>query len=130
MIRGEPTTKIEGPRFPVSTLPCARFAQFRRAGSGGTLRSVTAELHGSARAHWWRSFAPHRVSFLPRLSVWGEEDEGERKVRVCSEPSALRQERKRARFGQQAIWHALAYGKRAQKRSYSDGRVRCVQTKG
>ena len=43
------------------------------------LRSVTAELHGSARAHWWRSFAPHRVSFLPRLSVWDEEDEGEKK---------------------------------------------------
>src|ERR1700730_5793052 len=49
-------------------------------------RSVTAELDGYARARWWRSFAPHRVSFLPRLSVCGEEDEGERTARVFNEP--------------------------------------------
>ena len=36
------------------------------------------------------------VSFLPRLSVWSEEDEGERKVRVFTNQSALPQERKRA----------------------------------
>jgi hypothetical protein len=46
--------------------------------SEGPPRSVTAELHGSARAHWWRSFAPQRVFFLPRLSVWAEEDEGKK----------------------------------------------------
>ena len=58
--------------------------------------SSRRELHGYTRAHWWRSFAPHRDSFLPRLSVWGEEDEGERKVRVFTNQSALPQERKRA----------------------------------
>jgi hypothetical protein len=36
---------------------------------------------------WSRSFAPQRVSFLPRLSVWSEEDEGERKVRVFTNQS-------------------------------------------
>ena len=45
---------------------------------------------------WSRSFPPQRVSFLPRLSVWSEEDEGERKVRVFTNQSALPQERKRA----------------------------------
>ena len=76
--------------------PCARSAQFRRAVPAGPLRVVTSELHGYTRAHWSRSFAPQQVSFLPRLSVWSEEDEGERKVRVFTNQSALPQERKRA----------------------------------
>jgi hypothetical protein len=36
-----------------------------------------------------RSFAPHRVSFLPRLSVLDEEDEGERKVGFLGTGNAL-----------------------------------------
>src|SRR5229473_8520886 len=74
--REDQSVMISVTRHHIRVPPCARFAQFRRAGPGGPLRSVTAELHGYTRAHWARSFAPHRVFFLPRLSVWSGADEG------------------------------------------------------
>src|ERR1700733_13339442 len=44
----------------------------------GSLRSVTAELHGYAPAHWWRSFAPRRISSLSSSQVCEEEGGKER----------------------------------------------------
>jgi hypothetical protein len=41
----------------------------------GKAALVTPALHYFARAHWSRCFAPHRVTFLPRLSDLAEEAE-------------------------------------------------------
>jgi hypothetical protein len=72
-------------------------------GPSGPLRSGTAELHGYACAHWWRSFAPHRVSFLSSSRLY-EEAERVRKVRVFKNQCALPQERMRAERKGEKSW--------------------------
>ncbi len=74
-------------RAPLNS--AAPFLQDRFASSRRNCMATRAPIGRGA-------FAPQRVSFLPRLSVWSEEDEGERKVRVFTNQSALPQERKRA----------------------------------
>ena len=65
-------------------------------------------------------------SVTPARSVTG----GSRKSRATPQIWVKGLRLKNGAVGQQASRHALAYGKRAQKRSYSDGGMRYVQTKG